>query len=67
MIVGPSGFRKGVSRYSKALRRVEVLPMPDAGQDTTQQVESGSGDPPNYDVLRLLAPSVAAGAHVDCC
>jgi hypothetical protein len=35
MIVQASGLRMGVGRFSRPLRGVGVLAMPDAGRDTT--------------------------------
>jgi len=35
MIVRASGLGMGVGRFSRGLRGVEVLAMPDAGLDTT--------------------------------
>jgi len=65
MIARASGFGMGVGRFSRSLRGVGVLAMPDAGLDTTRRVESvcmvllGAG------VLRLLVPGVAVGVIID--
>jgi len=61
MIAHASGIGMGVGRFSRPLRGVGVLAMPDAELDTMRRVESvcmvllGAG------VLRLLVPSVAFG------
>jgi hypothetical protein len=65
MIARASGFGIGVGRFSRPLRGVGVLAMPDAGLDTPRRVESvcmvllGAG------VLRLLVPGVAVGVIID--
>ena len=65
MIMWASGFGMAVGRFSRPLRGVGVLAMPDAGLDTTRRVESvcvillGAG------VLRLLVPGVAVGVIID--
>ena len=65
MIARTSGFGMGVGRFSRPLRGVEVLAMPDAGLDTTRHFESvcvillGAG------VLRLLVPGLAVGVIID--
>jgi hypothetical protein len=54
----------GAGRFSRLLRGVGVLAMPDAGLDTTRCVESvcmvllGAG------VLRLLVPGVGVGVII---
>jgi len=40
MIARDSGFVMGVGRFSRPLRGVGVLVMPDAGLDMTRHVES---------------------------
>jgi len=58
MIARASGLGMGVGRFSRPLRGVGVLAMPDVGLDTTRRVESvcvillGAG------VLRLHVPGV---------
>jgi len=67
MIARASGFGMGVGRFSRPLRGVGVVAMPDAGLDTTRRVESicmvllGAG------VLRLFVPGVAVGVIIDSC
>ena len=56
----------GVGRFSRPLGGVGVLAMPDAGLDTTQQVESVCMVPLGAGVLRLLLPGVAVGVIIDC-
>ena len=40
MIAWPSGLGMTVGRFSRPLRGVAVLAMPDAGQDTMRHVEA---------------------------
>ena len=61
MIAWASELGMGVGRFSRPLRGVGVLAMPDAGLDTTRRVEV----PPGAGVLRLLVPGVAVGVFVD--
>lgn len=49
----------GVSTFSRPLRGVGVLAIPDAGLDTMRRVQSVCKVPPGADVLRLLIPRVA--------
>jgi len=65
MIAGASGFGMGVGRFSRPLRGVGVLAMPDSGLDTTQCVESVCMVPLGAGVLRLLVPGVAVGVIID--
>jgi hypothetical protein len=65
MIAQASGFELGVGRFSRPLRGVRVLAMPDAGLDTTRNVESVSMVPLGPGVLRLLVPGVAVGIIID--
>jgi len=58
MIAQASGFGMGVGRFSKSLRGVGVLAMPDAGLDTTRRVESVCMVPLGGGVVRLLVPGV---------
>jgi hypothetical protein len=65
MIAWASGFGMGVGRFSRPLRGVGVLAMPDAGLDTTRRVESVCMVPLGAGVLRLLVPGVAVGVIID--
>jgi len=66
MIVRASGLVMGVDRFSRPLREVGVLAMPDAGLETTQRVESVCEVPLGAGVLRLLEPGVAVGVILYC-
>ena len=66
MIAQASGIGMGVGRFSRQLRGVGVLAMPDAGLDTTRRVESVSAIPLGACVLLLLVPGVEVGAIIDC-
>jgi len=65
MIARASGFGMGVGRFSRPLRGVGVLAMPDAGLDTTRRVETVCMVPLGAGVLRLLVPGVAVGVIID--
>jgi len=65
MIARASGFGMVVGRFSRPLRGVGVLAMPDAGLDTTRCIESLCVIPPGPGVLRLLEPGVAVGGSID--
>jgi len=65
MIAQASGFGMGVGRFSRPLRGVGVIAMPDAGLDTTRCVESVCVIPLGAGVLQLLVPSVAVGVIID--
>jgi hypothetical protein len=65
MIARASGFGMGVGRFSRLLRGVGVLAMPDAGLDTTRHVESVCVIPLGAGVLLLLVPGVAVGVIID--
>ena len=65
MIARASGLGMGVGRFSRPLRGVGVLAMPDAGLDTTRRVESVCMVPLGAGVLRLLVPGVAVGVIID--
>jgi len=65
MIARASGLGMGVGWFSRPLRGVGVLAMPDAGLDTTQRVESVCKVPPGAGVLRLLVTGVAVGVFID--
>jgi len=67
MIARASGFGMGVGRFSRPLRGVGVLAMPDAGLDTTRRVESVCMVPLGAGGIRLLVPSVAVGVIIDSC
>ena len=67
MIARASGFGIGVGRFSRALRGVGVLAMPDAGLDTTQHVESVCIVSLRAGVLRLFVPGGAVGVIIDRC
>jgi len=65
MIARASGFLMGVDRFSRPLRGVAVLAVPDAVLDTTRPVESVSMVPLGASVLRLVAPGVVVGIIFD--
>jgi len=65
MIVRASGLGMVVGRFSRPLRGVGVLAMPDAGLDTTRHGDSVCEFPLGAGVLRLLVPSVADGVIID--
>ena len=65
MMAWASALGMGVSRFSRPLRGVEVLAMPDTGLDTTRRVESVWVIPLGAGVLRLLVPGVAVGVIID--
>jgi len=65
MIARASGLGMGVGRFSRPLRGVGVLAMPDVGLDTTRRVESVCDVPLGAGVLRLLVPCVAVGVIID--
>jgi len=65
MIVRASGLGMGVGSFSRPLRGVGVLAMPDAGLDTTRRVESVCKVPPGAGVLRLLVPGMLVGVFID--
>jgi hypothetical protein len=64
MIARASGFGMGAGWFSRPLRAVGVLAMPDAGLDTTRRVESVCMVPLGAGVLRLLVPGVAVGVII---
>jgi len=64
MIAWASGLRMGVGRFSRQLRGVGVLAMPDAGLDTTRHVESVCEVPLGAGVLRLLVPGMPVGVII---
>jgi hypothetical protein len=65
MIVRASGIGMGVGRFSRPLRGVGVLAMPDAGLDTTRRVESDCIVPLGAGVLLLFLPAVLVGVMID--
>jgi len=67
MIAWASGLGMGVGRFSRPLRGVGVLAMPDAGLDTTRRVESVCEVQLGGGVLRRLVPGVAVGVVIDRC
>jgi len=67
MIVWAPGLEMGVGRFSRPLRGVGVLAMPDAELDTTRRAEFICKDPPGVGVQRLLVPSLVVGEFIDCC
>jgi len=62
MIVWAAGLEVQVGRFSRLLRGVGVIAMPEVGLDTMRRVEVllGAG------VLRLLVPGMAVGVFIDC-
>jgi hypothetical protein len=65
MIARASGFGMGVGRFSRPLRAVGVLAMPDAELDTTRRVESVCMVPLEAGVLQLLVPGMVVGVIID--
>jgi len=65
MIARASGFGMGVGRFSRPLRGVGLLAMPDAGLDTTWRVESVCTVLLGAAVLQLLVPGVAVRVIID--
>jgi len=65
MITRASGLGIGVGRFSRPLRGVGVLAMPDVGLDATRRVESVCEVPLGASLLRLLVPGVAVGVIMD--
>jgi hypothetical protein len=57
----------GVGKFSRPLRGVGVLAMPDSGLHRTRHVESVSVSPPGAVLLRLLVPGGTGGAIIDHC
>jgi len=59
-----AGFRirDAGSRFSRPLSGVGVIPMTDAGLDTTRHVDIPQG----VGVLHKLVPGMAVGVLVDC-
>jgi hypothetical protein len=65
MIARAFGFMMGVGTFSRPLRGVGVLAMPDAELDTTRRVESVCMVPLGAGLLRLLVPGVAVGVIIE--
>jgi len=61
MIARASGLGMRVGRFSRPLRGVGVIAMPNAGLDTTRRIAV----PPGAGVLRLLVTGVAVGVFID--
>jgi hypothetical protein len=61
MIARASGLGMGVGWFSRPLRGVGVITMPDAGLDTMRHVEV----PQSVRVLRTLVPGVVVGVVID--
>jgi hypothetical protein len=61
MIVWASGLGMGVGRFSRPLRGVGVIAMPNAGLDTMRRIAV----PPGAGVLRLLVTGVAVEVFID--
>jgi hypothetical protein len=61
MIAQATGSGMGVGRFSRCLRGVGVITMPDAGLDKTLRIEV----PPGAGVLTLYTPRVAVGVYID--
>jgi len=67
MNVRASGLRMVVGMFSRPLRGVGVLAVPDAGLDTMRCIGSVCEVPLGAGVLQLLVPGVAAGVFIDRC
>jgi hypothetical protein len=65
MIARASGFGMEVDWFSRPLRGVGVLAIPDAELDTTQRVASVGMVPLGAGMLRLLVPDVAVGVIIE--
>jgi len=55
----------GVGKFSRPVRGVGVLAMPDAELDTTRRVGSLWEVPPGAGVLKLVVPGMAVGVFID--
>jgi hypothetical protein len=60
MIVWASGFGMRVGRFSRPVRGVGVITMPDVGLDTMRNVEV----PPGAGELQLCVPGVEVGVFI---
>jgi hypothetical protein len=65
MIVRVTGFGMGVGRFTRRLRGVGVLAMPDAGLDKMRRVESTCKVPRGAGVQWLLVPTMGIGQVID--
>ena len=65
MITRASQLGKGVGRFSRPLREVGVLAMPDAGLYTTRHVESVCKVPLGAGGVQLPIPGMAVGVLID--
>jgi len=61
MITWGCGFANGVRRFSRLLRGLGVIAMPDSGLDPTRRTEVPLG----AGVVQLLVPSVVVGVFID--
>ena len=66
MIVWASGLGMGVGKFSRGLRGVGVLAIPETGLDKTRCIESVCEVPLGAGVLRLLVPGMVFGVIIDC-
>jgi hypothetical protein len=66
MIMRATGLGMVVARFSRPLRGVGVLAMPDGGLDTTRHIEYVCVIPLGTGVLHLLVPGVAVGVIIEC-
>jgi len=66
MIAWASGLGMVVGRFSRPLRGVGVLAVPDAWQDSTWRIESDCEVHPVAGVLRLLVLGVVVGVCIEC-
>jgi len=57
----------GVGRFSRPLRGVGVLAMPDGGLNATRRVGSVCEVPLGAGALRLLLPGLRVGVLIDRC
>ena len=65
MIARASGFGMGLGRFSRPVRGLEVIAIPDAGQDTTRCFEFVCDVSPGVCVLPLFIPGVGVGVFID--
>jgi len=65
MIVRASALEMGVGRFSRLLRGVGVLAMPDMGLDIMRCIESICKFPLGAGMLQLLVPGEAVGVFID--
>jgi hypothetical protein len=55
----------GIGRFSRQLRGVGVLTIPDKGLDATRHIESIFEAPPAAGVLQLLVSGVVVGVFIE--